>query len=238
MYQSLININSVCISVKMRLSAVLLFCAASLTLAGGVSVRSLLFSSESASNFVTVQPQKPLDLSAFTLCLRLATELKMEQREIILFAYRTKYYDELNLWRELDGRIGLYLSGDGVFFQMPPLGSLQTHLCITWDSLTGATSVFMDGKKSLTKIYQKRHNVRSGGQIIIGQDPDEYLGGFDANQSFVGEISDINLWSNVLPDTVIKAMADNGNTVQTGDVIDWSVANLEVTGQVNVGPDT
>ncbi|KAJ0000999.1 hypothetical protein NQD34_006019, partial [Periophthalmus magnuspinnatus] len=45
-------------------------------------------------NYVTVQPQKPLDLSTFTLSLRLATELRTEQREIILFAYRTKYYDE------------------------------------------------------------------------------------------------------------------------------------------------
>ncbi|KAJ0058271.1 hypothetical protein NL108_012524 [Boleophthalmus pectinirostris] len=117
---------------------------------------------------------------------------------------------------------------------MPPLGPLQTHLCITWESLTGATTVFMDGKRSLTKIYQKRHNVRSGGQIIIGQDPDEYLGGFDANQSFVGEISDINLWSSVLPDSVIKAMSDSGQTIQSGDVIDWSEANLEVTGQVGI----
>uniref|UniRef100_A0A3B4B6M6 Pentraxin (PTX) domain-containing protein n=1 Tax=Periophthalmus magnuspinnatus TaxID=409849 RepID=A0A3B4B6M6_9GOBI len=205
----------------MRLSAVLLFCAASLTLAGGVSVRSLLFSSESASNFVTVQPQKPLDLSAFTLCLRLATELKMEQREIILFAYRTKYYDELNLWRELDGSVSC--------LQWPLPFQV---LCDITQACPDYSLMFLI-KKSVSR-GRKRHNVRSGGQIIIGQDPDEYLGGFDANQSFVGEISDINLWSNVLPDTVIKAMADNGNTVQTGDVIDWSVANLEVTGQVNV----
>lgn len=48
-------------------------------------------------------PLKPLNLRAFTLCMRVATELTGE-REIILFAYRTGDYDELNVWRELDGR--------------------------------------------------------------------------------------------------------------------------------------
>lgn len=216
----------------MKIFALLLFCAAAV--ARGVAVRSLVFGSESAENYVTLEPQKPLDLGSFTLCLRAATELKQLQREIILFAYRTQYYDELNLWRELDGRIGMYLSGDGVFFQTPPLGPMQTHLCITWDSQTGATAVFMDGKKSLTKIYQKNHRVRSGGKVIIGQDPDDYLGSFDANQSFVGEISDINLWSSVLSDSAIKEMANGGQTAQYGDVIDWSAASLRVTGKVDL----
>lgn len=200
---------------------------------GGL-VRSLVFSTESSSNYVILEPQKPLDLTAFTLCLRVATELRQQEREIILFAYRTQYYDELNLWRELDGRIGMYLSGEGVFFQAPALGSMETHLCISWDSQTGATTLFVDGKKTLTKIYKKRHQVRSGGKVIIGQDPDEYFGNFDANQSFVGEISDINLWSEVLPDSVIKEMATGGQTTRNGDVINWSVGTVQVTGTVDV----
>lgn len=209
----------------MKIFTLLLFCAASV--ARGVAVRSLVFSTDTAVSYVILEPKKPLDLGSFTLCLRAATEEL--PRQMILFAYRTQLYDELNLWRERDGRIGLYLSGDGVFFQTPPLGPMQTHLCITWDSQTGATAVFMDGKKSLTKIYQKNHRVRSGGKVIIGQDPDDFLGSFDASQSFVGEISDINLWSSVLSDSAIKEMANGGQTAQYGDVIDWSAASLKVT---------
>lgn len=49
-------------------------------------------------------------MSAFTLCMRLATELTaVPEREIILFAYRTADYDELNVWRELDGRYTILL---------------------------------------------------------------------------------------------------------------------------------
>lgn len=67
------------------------------------AIRSVVFPAETNNSYVEMVPLKPLDLSAFTLCMRVATELSLE-REIILFAYRTRNYDELNVWRELDGR--------------------------------------------------------------------------------------------------------------------------------------
>lgn len=72
-------------------------------LPGSVSLKSVVFPSETSTSYVEMVPMKSLSLRAFTLCMRLATELRGE-REIILFAYRTTYYDELNVWRELDGR--------------------------------------------------------------------------------------------------------------------------------------
>ena len=62
-----------------------------------------MFPEETANSFVELTPAKELSLNAFTLCLRFATELK-GKREVILFAYRTQYFDELNVWRETDGR--------------------------------------------------------------------------------------------------------------------------------------
>lgn len=62
-----------------------------------------MFPNESDNSYVELVPEIPLNLKAFTLCMRVATELQ-GKREIILFAYRTKDYDELNVWRELDGR--------------------------------------------------------------------------------------------------------------------------------------
>lgn len=74
-----------------------------LSISENVTTKSLVFPTETSTSYVEMVPQKPLSLRAFTLCMRLATELSGE-REIILFAYRTQYYDELNVWRELDGR--------------------------------------------------------------------------------------------------------------------------------------
>lgn len=66
-------------------------------------IKTLVFSTDTSNSYVEMVPLKPLNLRAFTLCMRVATELSGE-REVILFAYRTGDYDELNVWRELDGR--------------------------------------------------------------------------------------------------------------------------------------
>nr|XP_046272036.1 pentraxin fusion protein-like [Scatophagus argus] len=216
----------------MQLSAVLLLVAASAVLAGSVTIKSLVFPAETSTSYVEMVPQKPLSLRAFTLCMRLATELRGE-REVILFAYRTGDYDELNVWRELDGRLSFYLSGDGVIFQVPELGALQTHLCFTWDSGSGAATLFMDGKKSLTKIYRTGHTIRPGGKVLLGQDPDNYLGDFDAKQSFVGEIYDVNMWDSVLSDSNIQNLF-SGKRVPRGNVFDWETTQLKINGNVHV----
>uniref|UniRef100_A0A3P9MU44 Pentraxin family member n=1 Tax=Poecilia reticulata TaxID=8081 RepID=A0A3P9MU44_POERE len=101
------------------------------------------------------------------------------------------------------------------------------HLCFTWSSCTGAAVVFVDGRKSLTKIYKQGHSIRPGGRIILGQDPDQLLGGFNAEQSFVGEITDVNLWDFVLPE-------QQGGSMEGGNVIDWDWADLEENGEVEI----
>lgn len=80
----------------------------------GASVKSLVFPSESSTSYVEMVPLKPLKLTAFTLCMQVATELT-GSREIILFAYRTQSYDELNVWRESDGRYARLNSGFQTF---------------------------------------------------------------------------------------------------------------------------
>lgn len=127
--------------------------------------------------------------------------------------------------------LSFYLSGAGVLFKVPDLGSLQNHLCFTWASASGAAALFINGRKSQTKIYRKGHTVRPGGRIILGQDPDNYLGGFDKKQSFVGEISDVNLWDFVLSDTQIQSLF-NGRSVERGNVLNWETVTIREFGEV------
>lgn len=126
------------------------------------------------------------------------------------------------------------MSGEGAFFQTPEtISGLETHLCITWDSSSGAASIFLDGKKSLAKIYKLGHTVRAGGKVILGQDPDSFLGDFDAKQSFVGEISDVNMWDRVLSNGAIRDLF-SGKRVPKGNVFDWESTVLRPTGDVHI----
>ncbi|GAA6068970.1 pentraxin fusion protein-like [Tachysurus ichikawai] len=59
----------------------------------------LLFPQETDTAYVQLTSEKPLNLQAFTLCMRVASELTND-RETILFAYRTSEADELNVWQE------------------------------------------------------------------------------------------------------------------------------------------
>ncbi|XP_008304601.1 pentraxin fusion protein-like [Stegastes partitus] len=216
----------------MRLSAVLFVIAVSVALSGSVTIKSLVFPAESSDSYVELVPLKPMEMRAFTLCMNVATELKGE-REVIFFAYRTRDFDELNVWRELDGRLSFALSGESVYFDVPQLGALRTHLCVTWDSKSGAAAIFMDGRKSLTKIYKKGHTIRSGGKVLLGQDPDVYMGEYDAKQSFVGEICDLNMWDTVLSDSTIKDLV-SGKKVERGNVFDWETTQPKISGRVEV----
>uniref|UniRef100_UPI0037E91F56 C-reactive protein-like n=1 Tax=Semicossyphus pulcher TaxID=241346 RepID=UPI0037E91F56 len=216
----------------MKISAVLFLIAFSTVLAGSVTHKTLVFPSESTTSYIEMVPQKPLNLSAFTLCMQVATELT-GWREVILFAYRTKAHDELNVWREKDGRLSFYLAAEGVSFRVPELTAMQTHLCVTWDSISGASALFIDGRRSLIKIFKKGHTVLPGGKVLLGQDPDSYLGSFDAGQSFVGELSDVNMWDFVLPDSMVEDIAC-GESVIRGNIFDWETAALKLHGEVKL----
>ncbi|XDV47941.1 hypothetical protein PO909_017478 [Leuciscus waleckii] len=215
----------------------LFFCLLSLKAVAtevGLGGKVLLFPTETDSSFVKLTPEKPLSLSAFTLCMRVATELQGE-REIILFAYRTPQSDELNVWREKDGRLSFYLSGGGALFRLPPLSIFQTHLCVTWDSTTGLAAFWVDGQRSVFQLYRKGHLIRPGGTVLLGQDPDSDLGSFDAKQSFVGEITDVCMWDHVLLRSQIKALHLNQEWYASkGNVIDWNTIKYETRGNVIV----
>lgn len=62
------------------------------------------------------------------------------------------------------------------------------------------------------------------------------LGGrFDATQSFVGEMSDLHMWSHVLTASDIYSLASCGSHLR-GDVIAWSDTEVELRGGVSSYP--
>ncbi|KAA0705044.1 Pentraxin fusion protein [Triplophysa tibetana] len=200
----------------------------------GLGGKWLQFLAKTDNAYVKIIPDKPLSLKAFTLCMRVTAKL-IRDREIILFAYRIPYDDEFNVWIERNGKISFYLrsSGNGVIFDLPSLSTHQTHLCFTWESATGLSAAWMDGCRSAFQVYRKGHSIRPGGVVLIGQDTDADVGQFDAEQSFVGEITDVKLWDYVLPANQIKALYDR-DEVQTANVFEWDTIKYEIYNNVLV----
>ncbi|CAB1337797.1 unnamed protein product [Coregonus sp. 'balchen'] len=224
-------------SEKIAASAIVLLGIVGVTSASevGLGRKVLVFPYETDFSFVALIPQKEMGLRAFTLCMRVATELEGE-RQIILFAYRTPDYDELNVWREKDGRVAFYLSGDGAFFHLPPITTFRTSLCLTWESRTGLAAFWVDGRRSTYQVYKPGHTIRPKGTVLLGQDADKHLGDLEALQSFVGEVTDLNMWDYVLPRRQIQAL-HYGHKITKGNIFDWATIEYQLNGNVMVVDD-
>ncbi|XP_075688028.1 uncharacterized protein LOC142656914 isoform X5 [Rhinoderma darwinii] len=191
-----------------------------------------LFPEESVTDYIVLTPALPMRLRSFTLCMNLSLNVS-ENRETILFSYRTLYHDELNLWLEANGDIGFYMSGEGLMFPRRDKSKEWNHLCLTWESKNGRCELWLNGRRSGNKVYRRRHAVRPGGVVILGQDQDALSNFFDKSQSYIGKIKDLNMWNKVLSLKSLQSLF-KGKEVRKGEIFDWSNLSYAKKGNVEV----
>ncbi|XP_043539147.1 C-reactive protein-like [Chiloscyllium plagiosum] len=201
------------------------------SVSGGFSGKSLVFQTQTDNSYVKLLPAEFPQLSAFTLCLRAASEAK---RGYSLFSYATATKDnELLLWHNENTKLSLRLDTDLLDFDLPELDAQLRHICVTWDSLTGLITFWINGVRSLRKVGHQGGMVGGGGIVILGQEQDQEGGGFDRQQSFVGELTDVNLWDHVLSPTDIKVL-NRGCHRAGGNIINWATVEYESRGIINI----
>ncbi|KAG7237658.1 hypothetical protein INR49_032104 [Caranx melampygus] len=106
------------------------------------------------------------------------------------------------------------------------------HVCVTWSTRDGQWEAYQDGVQRGSGInLSPWHPIKPGGVFILGQEQDTLGGRFDATQSFVGEMSDVHMWSHVLSASDINSLASCGSHLR-GDVIAWSDTEVELHGGV------
>ncbi|KAM9353682.1 neuronal pentraxin-2 [Symphorus nematophorus] len=110
------------------------------------------------------------------------------------------------------------------------------HICVTWSTRDGQWEAYQDGVQRGSGInLSPWHPIKPGGVFILGQEQDTLGGRFDATQSFVGEMSDLHMWSHVLTASDIFSLASCGSHLR-GDVIAWSDSEVELRGGVSRYP--
>lgn len=63
--------------------------------------------------------------------------------------------------------------------------------------------------------------ISAGGSYVLGQEQDQLASNFSANEAFIGQISQLNIWSYELPASDIAGMARHAENF-VGNVIGWS----------------
>ena len=73
--------------------------------------------------------------------------------------------------------------------------------------------------------------IRGGGVLILGQEQDSLGGTFQAHQSFIGELTGVNVWNHVINEQQINPMSKSCLR-EVGNVFQWSDFKSHVKGSV------
>ncbi|XP_025066930.1 serum amyloid P-component-like isoform X1 [Alligator sinensis] len=195
----------------------------------------LIFPKASPTAYIPLGTKNKQSLQSFTVCLRYFSDLT---RDYSLFSYASRTSDnEILLFRSFPDVYKIYIGGTAVTFRVPEKEKKWpewVHICTSWESATGIVQLWVDGKPLPRKGLQKGYSVKAEAVILLGQDQDSYGAGFDENQSFVGEITDVHMWDHVLTPAEIRLIKNN--EVLPLHPMDWRNMSYEIKGYVLLKP--
>ncbi|PFX33547.1 neuronal pentraxin-2-like [Stylophora pistillata] len=79
----------------------------------------------------------------------------------------------------------------------------------------------------------KGHVIRAGGALVLGQEQDSVGGSFEVSQSFIGEMTGVNIWDHVIKDQDIARMSKSCLT-GVGNVFQWRDFKAHIKGSVKI----
>ncbi|XP_066289159.1 uncharacterized protein [Branchiostoma lanceolatum] len=200
--------------------------------AAGDQKRTTFPGPRSTSNYARLGTSLSRDLTSFTLCLHMRTDMSSSSDSSFVSYAVTQHNNELLVLNKGGSGFKLFVQGeDAVMGALPVWDGARHAICVTWRGSDGAWQVYADGVlKTTGSRLCVGGKVRSGGAFIHAQDQDTVGGGFAANQAFTGELSQVNLWDRVLSPAEIGAdWAAFCN--HHGNVIDWATETIQVSGQ-------
>ncbi|KAG8130469.1 hypothetical protein E2320_017145, partial [Naja naja] len=133
----------------------------------------------------------------------------------------------------------LYVNGKESITDCPSVNDGNWHhITVTWASGDGAWGVYIDGKLSDGgNGLSVGTEIPGGGALVLGQEQDQRGEGFNPAESFVGSISQLNIWGYALPPEQVKSLATScPEDLQKGNVLAWPDFLLGVVGRVKIDP--
>lgn len=109
------------------------------------------------------------------------------------------------------------------------------HICFTWKSSDGGYQFYKDGKLVASGMGLKTgYTIQPAGDVVLGQGQDYKIAAdFNLEETFVGELTELNVWDKVLPESDIVAQHLNCH-IGKGSVNWWSQFEHAVHGEVEV----
>ncbi|XP_028650327.1 pentraxin-related protein PTX3-like [Erpetoichthys calabaricus] len=191
---------------------------------------ALLFPMRSKKIFASVSPVAAMTLNAFTACIW--AKVTEALNKTVLFSYGTKrnpYEIQLSL-RQQSVILTVGSEEHSVVAENAVSAGQWAHICGTWNSEEGKSSVWVNGELMTTALgVAESHTIPDGGILQLGQEKNGCCvgGGFDENLAFSGKLTGFNLWNRTLNGTQIIYLATSEDSCDVrGNVIGWGVTEI------------
>ncbi|XP_058886297.1 sushi, von Willebrand factor type A, EGF and pentraxin domain-containing protein 1 isoform X1 [Acipenser ruthenus] len=135
----------------------------------------------------------------------------------------------------------LYVNGKERITDCPAVNDGEWHhVGVSWNSIDGDWKVYIDGELSDGgKGLSMGTTIPGGGTLVLGQDQDQKGEGFNPVESFVGSISQLNIWNSSLSPEQIKALASScPKELRRGNVLAWPDFLTGIVGRVKMNPQS
>ncbi|XP_035978291.1 pentraxin-related protein PTX3 [Halichoerus grypus] len=194
---------------------------------------AILFPMRSKKIFGSVHPVTPMKLESFSACVWVkATDVL---NKTILFSYGTKRNPyEIQLYFSYQSIVFVVGGAENklIAHTVISLGK-WTHLCSTWNSERGRTSLWVNGELMATTVEMATgHIVPEGGILQIGQEKNGCCvgGGFDETLAFSGRLTAFNIWDRVLSNEEIRETGGAESCHIRGNIVGWGVTEIQPHG--------
>lgn len=105
-------------------------------------------------------------------------------------------------------------------------------LCVDWKSEDGTWNAYVDGiLRDNGTLLAKDSIVIGNGTIVIGQEQDRLGGGFSASEAFLGKLSYLDVWGEILEREAIEDMSKSCEKYH-GSILAWAETREQIRGNV------
>ncbi|XP_050712143.1 sushi, von Willebrand factor type A, EGF and pentraxin domain-containing protein 1-like isoform X3 [Eriocheir sinensis] len=147
------------------------------------------------------------------------------------FSYATDTHDNALTLTDYSGFV-VYVNGEKQVTDVRTNDGLWHLVCVTWASVDGAWAIYLDGlqKDSGTGLANGT-TIEGHGMLVVGQEQDHRGGGYSPQESFVGQVTLVNVWAELLPpDQIFRTFTRCDRYI--GSLVGWPDFQWGIKGQV------
>ncbi|XP_054755195.2 sushi, von Willebrand factor type A, EGF and pentraxin domain-containing protein 1-like isoform X1 [Lytechinus pictus] len=123
-----------------------------------------------------------------------------------------------------------FVNGQSAFTYQQANSDTNWHfIAVTWTSETGAWAYYLDGSEAASGTGLSTGTfVKGRGIFILGQDQDTYNGSYVAKETFIGSLSQVNIWDYAMTGEEVRSLRTCCS--QSGNALSWAQLSTGLRG--------